>query len=76
MAKKPPQIPGDAQTTEALPTSEAPDAAADAGLPNAIDIDARFLRGPVLTKQGYVVPDEAWQKANAAEFQAALKAQG
>lgn len=76
MAKKPTQIPGDAPTSESLPESAAPAAAADAGLPNAIDIDARFLRGPVLTKQGYVVPDEAWQKANAAEFQAALKAQG
>lgn len=48
----------------------------DTGLPNAVDVDARFLRGPVLTRQGYVVPDEAWQKANAAEFQAALKARG
>lgn len=76
MAKKPTKIPGDAPTSEPLPESAAPAAAADAGLPNAIDIDARFLRGPVLTKQGYVVPDEAWQKANAAEFQAALKAQG
>ena len=76
MAKKPPQIPGDAPTSEPLPESAAPAAASDAGLPNAIDVDARFLRGPVLTKQGYVVPDEAWQKANAAEFQAALKAQG
>lgn len=74
MAKKPAQIPGaDAETN-----ADAPAAApvADTGLPNAIDIDARYIRGPVLTKQGYVVPDEAWQKANRAEFEAALKAQG
>lgn len=32
-----------------------------AGLPNAIDIDARVIKGPVLTKQGWVVPDEAYQ---------------
>ena len=76
MAKKPVQTPGDAPTSEPLPESAAPNAAAEAGLPNAIDVDARFLRGPVLTKQGYVVPDEAWQKANAAEFQAAIKAKG
>jgi hypothetical protein len=74
MAKKPAQTPGDAPASDPLPESAAHNAAADAVLPNAIDVDARFLRGPVLTKQGYVVPDEAWQKANAAEFQAALNA--
>lgn len=45
----------------------------DPGLPNAVDIDARFLRGPVLTRQGWVTPDEAWQRANPAEFKAGLK---
>ena len=74
MAKKPAQIPG--AVVEDEPSVTAPAASPiDAGLPNAIDVDARFLRGPVLTKQGYVVPDEAWQKANRAEFEAALKAQ-
>lgn len=65
------QIPGGA-----LPSAAAP-AAADAdlaGLPNAVDVDPRALRGPVLTRQGYVCPDELWQKANPVEFQALLKA--
>lgn len=35
----------------------APAAVADDGLPNAIDIDPRKIDGPVLTKQGWVVPD-------------------
>lgn len=68
------QTPGGAPSA----ASASPAAAAaveDASLPNAVDVDARFLRGPVLTRQGYVVPDEAWQKANQAEFQAAMKAQ-
>ncbi len=30
-----------------------------ADLPNAIDIDARSITAPVLTRQGWVVPDEA-----------------
>ena len=70
------QTPGGADpkpAADALPVS-AP-VVDTAGLPNAVDIDARFIRGPVLTRQGYVVPDEAWQKANPGEFQAALKAQ-
>lgn len=28
------------------------------GLPNAIDLDARTLKTPVLTRQGWVCPDE------------------
>lgn len=31
-------------------------------LPNAIDIDPRTIRGPVLTRQGWVVPDESAQR--------------
>lgn len=31
-------------------------AQADAGLPNAIDIDAKTISAPVLTKQGWVCP--------------------
>ena len=45
----------------------------DVGLPNAVDVDPRALRGPVLTRQGYVCPDEVWQKANPAEFQKLLQ---
>lgn len=52
----------------------APAAAVESGdLPNAVDINPKALRGPVLTRQGYVCPDEAWQKSNPAEFQALLK---
>ena len=31
------------------------------GLPNAIDIDAKAIKGPVLTRQGWVCPDESGQ---------------
>lgn len=34
-----------------------PAAVVDDGLPNAIDIDPRAITGPVLTRQGWVVPD-------------------
>lgn len=74
MATKPRQVPGAAQSASAQAT-EAAEAVESASLPNAVDVDARFLKGPALTRQGWVVPDEAWQKANRAEFEAALKAQ-
>lgn len=69
------KTPGGAAAATSTPLPAAAPAAAEADLPNAVDVDARLIRGPVLTRQGYVVPDEAWQKANPAEFQAALKAQ-
>lgn len=31
-------------------------------LPNAIDIDPKTIRGPVLTKQGWVCPDESGRR--------------
>jgi hypothetical protein len=49
---------------------------ADDGLPNAIDVDARAITGPVLTRQGYVCPDEQWQKNNPTEFAALRAARG
>lgn len=39
------------------PTPAAEPAAVDSGLPNAIDIDPRKITAPVLTRQGWVVPD-------------------
>ena len=45
-------------------------------LPNAIDVDARAITGPVLTRQGYVCPDEQWQKDNPQEFAALRAARG
>lgn len=75
MAKKPAQIPGAAAVTE-TPADAAPEPATESGAPNAIDVDARYLRGPVLTKQGWVVPDEDWQKANRAAFDAHWAAKG
>ncbi len=63
------QVPGAAEPAAA--PAAAP--AADSSLPNAVDVDARALRGPVLTRQGYVCPDETWQKANPAEFQKLLQ---
>lgn len=63
------KTPGDVAAVEdAAPAAAVADEVG--GLPNAVDVDARFLRGPVLTRQGYVVPDEAWQKAHPAEFAA------
>lgn len=40
-----------------MPAAPAPAGLAD--LPNAIDIDPKKIRGPVLTKQGWVCPDES-----------------
>lgn len=48
--------------------ADAAPAADDGHLPNAIDIDPRAITGPVLTRQGWVVNDEVWQKANPADF--------
>jgi hypothetical protein len=51
-----PRVPGAAPA--ANPDAQAPTAAALDHLPNAIDIDAKKITGPVLTKQGWVCPDE------------------
>lgn len=44
------------------PLPSTPVAQPSSDLPNAIDIDARAIRGPVLTKQGWVCPDETGVK--------------
>lgn len=49
------EAPTSAAAPEALPVATTP--ALD-DLPNAIDIDAKTIRGPVLTKQGWVCPDD------------------
>jgi hypothetical protein len=64
------RTPGDVQPPAEVVQLPANDAGQDADLPNAIDIDARKITGPVLTKQGYVCPDEQWQKDNPAAFAA------
>jgi hypothetical protein len=73
------RVPGQAaasDTTTAAAAPSAPVAVANAPqagrMPNAIDIDPRAIQGPVMTRQGWVVPDETWQKANPAEFQKLL----
>ena len=38
-------------------------AATDADLPNSIDIDPKTISGPVLTRQGWVCPDETGRHA-------------
>ena len=48
------RTPGSAPAAEA--SVEVSDATS-AGLPNAIDVDPRAITGPVLTRQGWVVPD-------------------
>lgn len=48
------------RTPGTAPLPETPPQVIDAtpaGLPNAIDIDAKAITGPVLTRQGWVVPD-------------------
>jgi len=57
MARKPAQVPGAApeQPDEALAAAtEQP----NADLPNAIDIDPKAIKAPVLTRQGWVCPLE------------------
>mgnify|MGYP003545827277 CR=1 FL=1 len=58
MARKPAQVPG-----AAVPlTDESPAAVAEqpgpADLPNAIDVDPKAIKAPVLTRQGWVCPLE------------------
>ena len=57
MARKPAQVPGAAPEQ----SDEAPAAATEqpnADLPNAIDIDPKAIKAPVLTRQGWVCPLE------------------
>lgn len=63
-------------------TTPAPDAApvaadTSAGLPNAIDIDPRKIEAPVLTRQGWVVPDAEYiaKKRKLAAMQAEIEAE-
>ena len=56
---------GDDAATVAAAPQEAPAPSAPPApgeLPNAIDIDAKTIRGPVLTKQGWVCPDETGRR--------------
>lgn len=52
----------------AAPAPSQPLALTQAGgadeLPNAIDVDPKKIRGPVLTKQGWVCPDETGRTAS------------
>ncbi|OWQ92022.1 hypothetical protein CDN99_06600 [Roseateles aquatilis] len=61
------------QPLERTPTTAAGEGGTE--LPNAVDVNPRALRAPVLTNQGWICPDEDWQKKHAAEFQAMLDAQ-
>lgn len=49
--KRPTRLPGQAPAA-----AEAPKPVADDGVPNAIDVDPHTIKGPVLTRQGWVVP--------------------
>lgn len=62
-AQLPGQLPSSADDDNATaPTQSEPAAGADSDLPNAIDIDAKAIKAPVLTKQGWVCPDETGQR--------------
>ena len=52
-----PRTPGVVEQPEP-PVEVAPDASVTPDLPNAIDIDARAITAPVMTKQGWVCPAE------------------
>jgi hypothetical protein len=56
MSRKPTRVPGEQPAT--APDDAAPQAASAATgeLPNEIDVDVGAIDGPVLTKQGWVVP--------------------
>ena len=58
MARKPAQVPGAAvaQPDEAPEAVDAQPGPAD--LPNAIDVDPKAIKAPVLTRQGWVCPLE------------------
>ena len=49
--RRPTKLPGQAPAA-----AEAPKPVADDGAPNAIDVDPTTIKGPVLTRQGWVVP--------------------
>ena len=52
-----------AVTTTETPPADEPVAVAQSGAPNAIDVDPKAIRGPVLTNQGWVCPDETGRRA-------------
>lgn len=64
MARRKAQTPGQPPELDDEDTPETPGqplpvaAAAPSGLPNAIDIDPKAIKAPVLTNQGWVCPDE------------------
>jgi hypothetical protein len=60
MTRKPTKTPG-APAPVAVADVPASAQAPRDDLPNAIDVDAKTINGPVLTRQGWVVPDEAHQ---------------
>lgn len=53
------RVPG--AVTAAAPANAGATDDPDAGLPNAIDIDAFKIKAPVLTRQGWVVPPDFGQ---------------
>lgn len=67
------RTPGAAPAPEAAPAVDT----SAAGLPNAIDVDPRAITGPVLTRQGWVVPDAEYiaKKRKLAAMQRELDAE-
>ena len=66
MPRQPVQVPGEeaaqaaaAEKSTPIPTVQEP---APAGAPNALDLDVNKLTGPVLTKQGWLVPESLGQR--------------
>lgn len=56
MAKQQTRVPGEALAPEEA-TKQAVQAA-PSDLPNAIDVDPNMITGPVLTRQGWIIPAE------------------
>lgn len=62
MATKPTKIPGAAdQADKSEPIAETPVVIA-ADVPNAIDVDMATLKSPLLTRQGWLVPEPPARK--------------
>lgn len=57
-----PRTPGDYKPAAAQAIAALPDPTLADGMPNAIDIDPKTIEAPVLTRQGWVVPDEEHRK--------------
>lgn len=60
---KAPRVPGATTTSTAQPLPETKVAPLPAETPNSVDVDPKKITGPVLTRQGWICPDDAKKAA-------------